>query len=207
MRSKIRKLFIWWYRFYMSWKPRCWNRKFTTNKTPQRYRSFVRILQSLWTKSAEPNWHGATSLQHFWTWCTENTTVWNRTAWNRNSGITGGQSTRRSTKKRSAVEQCCFLTAMMILTKKLTKSLLMKSMLIPLQISTLRTERRTSGFLEVASHSLPETGGHRYSKCLFDFGVAEQERTSVQCSWTRDDWPENNLRSRAFGRTIASQII
>ena len=45
--------------------------------------------------------------------------------------------------KRSA-EQCCFLTAMMILTKKLTKSrilplLLMKSMLIPLQISTLRT--------------------------------------------------------------------
>jgi len=88
--------------------------------------------------------------------------------------------------KRSAVEQCCFLTAMMILTKKLTKSLLMKSMLIPLQISTLRTERRTSGFLEVASHSLTETGGHRYSKCLFDSGVAEQERTSVQCSWTRD---------------------
>ena len=25
------------------------------------------------------------------------------------------------------------------------------------------------------------------SKCLFDSGVAEQERTSVQCSWTRDD--------------------
>ena len=45
--------------------------------------------------------------------------------------------------KRRA-EQCCFLTAMMILTKKLTKSrilpqLLVKSMLIPLQISTLRT--------------------------------------------------------------------
>ena len=25
------------------------------------------------------------------------------------------------------------------------------------------------------------------SKCLFDSGAAEQERTSVQCSWTRDD--------------------
>jgi len=67
-------------------------------------------------------------------------------------------------------------------------------------------QRRSSGILEVASHSLPETGGHRY-QCLFDSGVAEQERTSVQCRWTRDDWPENDLRSRAFGRTIASQII
>ena len=50
LRSKIKKLFIWWYRCYMSWKPRCWNRKYNTNKTPQRYCSFVEILHSLWTK-------------------------------------------------------------------------------------------------------------------------------------------------------------
>ena len=71
---------------------------------------------------------------------------------------TGVQSIRRSAKKRRA-EQCCFLTAMMILTKKLTKSrilpqLLMKSMLIPLQISTLRAGTTHLWLSEVASHSL-----------------------------------------------------
>ena len=95
---------------------------------------------------------------------TRQSTTWHE----RNVGITGEQSTQRSTKKRSA-EQCCFLTAMMTLTKELTKSrilpqLLMKSMLIwclfHYKFLPWGRERRTSGFLKVASHSLPETGGH-----------------------------------------------
>ena len=112
LRSKIKKLFIWWYRCYMSWKPRCWNRKYNTNKTPQRYCSFVEILHSLWTKVLGQTdmvplrcsifAPGVQRTRQFEIEQHGTQTTYSTTWHERNGGITGGQSTRRSAKKTEA---------------------------------------------------------------------------------------------------------